>query len=390
MLNINYTKELIGLEDVLVTNVENFNEEIHISIEMPRKEHACPNCGFETKLIHDYRIQKIRDMPTRHKKTYLYLRKRRYRCPLCGKVFIENIPFLPRYYHSTRRLIESVIYRFNETRTIKAIANEHNISSTTAMRYIDLVSIPKPKLTKQLSIDEYRGNAGGHKFQCILTDPKKKKILDLLPDRNSEKLKEYFMSCKDRNNVEVVVMDMSSLFKGVARSCFPKVDIVADRYHVMRQGIWAFENVRKSEQNKFSKGYRKYFKRSKSLLLKNPYKLTNIEIDTVAIMLNTSKKLANAYYLLQSFRDIFKCESRNEAKRVLGNWMLKAEVLNIPEFKSCITAMNNWKTEILNMFKYGLSNGYTEGCNNKTKVLKRISYGCPNFERFRTRRLMLD
>lgn len=389
MLKVDYTKELIDLEDVLVRKVENLNGEMHISIEMPRKEHPCPDCSIKTDKVHDYRKQKIKDIPTRHKNTFLILRKRRYKCPLCGKTFTEDVPFLPKYYRATSRLIESVISRFRETRTIKAIASEHNISSTTVMRYIDLISIAKPRLPRQLSIDEYRGNAGGQRFQCILTDPKKKKILDLLPARNSEKLKEYFMSCQDRNNVKVVVMDMSSLFKSVVKTCFPKADIVADKYHVMRQGMWAFENVRKSEQNKFSKEYRKYFKRSKSLLLKVPSRLKDEEVEMLAIMLNTSTKLASAYYLLQSFRAIFKCQNREAAKIELSNWLIKAGALDLSEFRACVTALNNWKTEILNMFEYGLSNGYTEGCNNKTKVLKRISYGCTNFERFRTRRLIL-
>jgi transposase len=389
MLNTDYIKELIGFEDVLVTNVENFGEEIHISMEIPRKIHICPNCGYETDIIHDYRKQKIKDLPTRHMNTFLYLRKRRYKCPLCNKKFSENVPFLPKYYRVTRRLIESIIYCLKETRTIKSIAKEHNVSCTTAARYIDLVSFPKPNLPPQISIDEYRGNAGGEKFQCIVTDPKKKRILDLLPVRNSDNLKEYFMSFEDRNNVKVVVMDMSSLFKGVAKTCFPNADIVADKFHVMRQGIWAFENVRKEEQKKFSKEYRRYFKRSKSLLIKNPSKLKEHEIDMVVIMLNTSERLRDAYYLLQSFRDIFKCDNRMDAKRELSNWMLKAEIADISEFQACVNTMDNWKTEILNMFEYGFSNGYTEGCNNKTKVLKRISYGCPNFNRFRIRRLSL-
>ena len=58
MLNTDYTKELIGLEDVLVTNVKNFSEELHISIEMPRKEHSCPNCSWKTDDVHDYRNQR--------------------------------------------------------------------------------------------------------------------------------------------------------------------------------------------------------------------------------------------------------------------------------------------------------------------------------------------
>ena len=36
------------------------------------------------------------------------------------------------------------------------------------------------------------------------------------------------------------------------------------------------------------------------------------------------------------------------------------------------------------------SNGFTEGCNNSIKVLKRISYGLRNFDRFRGRILLLS
>ena len=31
-------------------------------------------------------------------------------------------------------------------------------------------------LSKVLSIDEFRGNAGGEKFQCIITNPEHKKV----------------------------------------------------------------------------------------------------------------------------------------------------------------------------------------------------------------------
>ena len=44
---------------------------------------------------------------------------------------------------------------------------------------------------------------------------------------------------------------------------------------------------------------------------------------------------------------------------------------------------------VVNAFLLPFSNGFTEGCNNKIKVLKRISYGLRNFERFRVRILIL-
>ena len=47
--------------------------------------------------------------------------------------------------------------------------------------------------------------------------------------------------------------------------------------------------------------------------------------------------------------------------------------------------MINWMTGILNSFSTSVTNGFTEGCNNKIKVLKRIAYGYQNFDRFRNR-----
>lgn len=64
-------------------------------------------------------------------------------------------------------------------------------------------------------------------------------------------------------------MDMSSLFRGVIQTCFPNAIIVADRYHVVRQAVWAMENVRKNVQKKLSPEWRKFFKRSQCLLNKS-------------------------------------------------------------------------------------------------------------------------
>jgi transposase len=61
-------------------------------------------------------------------------------------------------------------------------------------------------------------------------------------------------------------------------------------------------------------------------------------------------------------------------------WIRNAEVCEIKEFESCAATYRRWSSGILNAFKYGLTNGPTEGFNNKIKVLKRISYGIHNSE----------
>ena len=53
--------------------------------------------------------------------------------------------------------------------------------------------------------------------------------------------------------------------------------------------------------------------------------------------------------------------------------------------EKCANTMQNWHLGIINSFSSSLTNGFTEGCNNKIKVLKRNAYGYKNFNRFRNR-----
>ena len=57
MLNKDYTAKLLDLEDVIITKVENFSEEVHVYLELPRIKHRCPACGALTDRVHDYRMQ---------------------------------------------------------------------------------------------------------------------------------------------------------------------------------------------------------------------------------------------------------------------------------------------------------------------------------------------
>ena len=145
------------------------------------------------------------------------------------------------------------------------------------------------------------------------------------------------------------------------------------------------ENVRKREQKKLSERFRKYFKRSKSLLSKPIAKLKEDEKDQLALMFEISPELAQAYLLKNRFLEVMQSKGSQEGRKKLADWLFLAEFQQIPEFGACITAYRNWSQEILNSLDVPYSNGFTEGCNNKTKVLKRVCFGVRNFERFRNR-----
>lgn len=384
MLNMNYTTEFLNLEDVIITEVKNIADQLHVSIELPRREHVCPCCGTMTDRVHDYRLQVVKDVPL-GRDTYLHLRKRRYVCPHCGKRIPEKNTFLPRYYRMTSRLIATIIDAFRKVVSAAEIASRYNISSSTALRYFDVVNYRCRKLPSVLSIDEFKGNAGGEKYQTIVTDLEGKTISDILPNRYEADLIRYFKQFPSRTEVKYFVCDMNPHFKQVAQTCFPKAVIVADRYHVIRQAVWAMENVRKNEQKKLPKRYRIYFKKSRYLLSKKKENLTEDDMLRLALMFEIAPKLADAYGIKNEFIDIMRSDSSEKGKTRLIDWLYSAEVMEIPEFQACTKAVHNWFKEILNSMDSPWTNGFTEGCNNKTKVLKRTCYGMRNFRRLRNR-----
>ena len=383
MLNKDYTAKLLNLEDVIITDVKNLCNEVHISLQLPRKAHICPACGAVTDRIHDYRMQTIKDVPLA-RNTFLHLRKRRYRCA-CGKRFFEENTFLPRYYRITSRLVSEIIHAFEKVVPAKEIGCRFNVSGVTAMRYFRYVNHRVKELPEVLSLDEFKGNSGGEKYNSIVADPQNHKVIDILPNRYENDLIRYFSQFESKNNVKYFVCDMNPHFRQVAKGCFKNAEIVADRYHVIRQVYWAMERVRKNEQKKLSPRFRKYFKKSRFLLMKPLQKLENEERNQLALMFEIAPRLAGAYRLKNEFLTVIHSKSSLVGKQRLAEWLLEAENMNLLVFRDCIKAYRNWSDEILNSMDVPWSNGFIEGCNNKTKVLKRVCFGMRNFRNFRNR-----
>ena len=386
MLYTYSTEKLIGLQDLSITKIENNEKEIHIYGQLRRKKHKCPCCGAQTDKIHDYREQVIKDIPFHNKNVFIHLQKRRYRCQ-CGKRFFEKNTFLPRYHRRTNRLSTYIIDRLTKMVTFTDVGKEVNLSTTTVMRTFDLVSYAPRDLPNALSIDEFKGNTNGEKYQCIITDPVNKIVLDILPKRYESYLTKYFLKYDktERDKITTFVSDMWSPYASMASKMFKNAEQVVDKYHWIRQVFWAFDGVRKDIQKRLGKEYRLCFKHSRKLLFKRFDELKDEQKQQVNAMLYISSTLSSAYFYKEDFLRILDCNDRNSAKSALSEWINSACECGIERFQKCAQTMINWMTGILNSFSTPVTNGFTEGCNNKIKVLKRIAYGYHNFDRFRNR-----
>ncbi len=367
------------------------DEDISFFITTDPKPHKCPRCSNQTAKVHDYRIQKIKDIPFQGKSCTLHLKKRRYHCPNCGKHFYESYDFVSKYMHRTQRLTKFIAHSFHNVITIKEASDKANVSTHTVYKILGTLNNSSDRIGEAISIDEFKGNAGTEKYQTIVVDPIKHKVLDILYSRKSACLVEYFKSLdkSKRMNVKYFSCDMNKTFIDMAKTYFPNAKIVVDRYHFIRQVYWALENVRKNVQKSMSKTLRRYYKRSRHIITARKSNLSEENKAALNLMLEYSEDLRKAHFIKELFIELLDEKSYSKQRVLLREWLLEVESSGIKEFNAAITAFRNNYKYILNSLKYRhISNGPTEGFNNKIKVLKRISYGVRNFTYFRNRILM--
>ena len=65
MSNKDISRKILGIQDVIITEVKENEEEIEIHINLDVSEHCCPCCGSITTKTHDYRTQRVTDIPFR-------------------------------------------------------------------------------------------------------------------------------------------------------------------------------------------------------------------------------------------------------------------------------------------------------------------------------------
>ena len=232
----NSIAKLFELEDIVLKDVYSTNNEVHVFFSLQRKVHTCPFCNTLTDKVHDYRTSIIKDLPFMGKKCFLHYHKRRYHCPCCNKHFYETFSLLPKHCRITTRLAFYSIHLLGNRQSVRSVASLLGISDSFIFRRMKDISYPKPtQLPEVLSIDEFRGNAGGQKFQAILTNPKKHTVFDILPSRTQYKLMDYLRPYKDRKNVRFFIMDMNYVYNRMKEHywLFQMLQMSTLKFHIL-------------------------------------------------------------------------------------------------------------------------------------------------------------
>ncbi len=369
---------LLGLPEFNVIPMVETNESIYLRVEKISTVEICPDCGSKSSTVHDRRKQPIKDLSIRGKKLILVLIKHRFRCQHCRKVFSESYDSINRYQRMTKRLIDHITketFHF----TFKTAAQNNGISSYTARSLFvskaKQIDVGK-KAPKTLAMDEFavRKGKGVHKYNLAVANPTEHRLLDILPNRYQITVENYLNGFENKKNIECVAIDMWRPYKRAIEKILPHAAIVVDKFHVVRNVMWALDRVRKRIVEGNS-DLRKKLKKSRYLLLKNNEDLDEEGKQKVLELLACSEELKQAYWFKEWFRIWYHDHSYATAAYHLEDWLNATNASAINEMVYVAKTVAYWKKEILNYFKYRVTTGFLEGMNNKIKTIKRMAYG---------------
>lgn len=317
----------------------------------------------------------------------LHLKAPKYHCPHCGRYLRHRFTGVRPRYRSSDAFRLEVFEAHDGGVTQRKLARTHNVSPATVERWYqgqcqrrlsEMSNRPCPQV---LGIGEHffsrrRG------YATTLVDLKNNKVFDVVLGRSELSLRRYLKELPGKENVQVVVMDLSETYRSIVRRYFPNATIVADRFHVIQL---VNQHLLKAWQGYDSEG-RKH-RGLISSMRRHEWRLTSEQKENLARYLDDYPVLKALYMAKQQLNRLLlqKSLNRKKAKQLLPQLLSLIEDLAVSPLHRLARTLKSWLEPIVGMWRFTKTNGTTEGFHNKMEMMSRRAYGFRNFENYRLR-----
>ena len=379
--NICKAEITLNIANIMITQCYNDISYIGYEAKSTTKSTICKHCLKEITRFKQYKTTYTIYAKYNSKIILLKLSNKQYYCQDCKKTTTEKLIDKKEKKQKTKNFTQTIIDTLQENVSYSMIARTHKISVSNVIRCFDEVAkqieISKDKdKIKHISINELRFvKSKQANYQFIIVDTTTRKIQEILQDRKQSVIKEHL---KDNyKNIQTVSQDLWKPYKTVVKSLYEEVEIIPDRFHVIRQFTLAFTRERiklqKQEGIKTNRNWKILTKRQRNLDEKGKEKLEEL--------LKKHKQLEIIHTAKEKAYETFKRQSVEEYREKLEKLKEYVKENNIQEFKKAIKTIQIWEQDIENMFKYDITNGVVERINRSIKQSKNIAYGYRNLER---------
>ncbi len=173
----------------------------------------------------------------------------------------------------------------------------------------------------------------------------------------------------------------TTLHSSSAVSCwsFPSFD----HFHLTQHFSKAIDKLRIQEARRSGKKHKDIYRGTRWLLLRNPENINEKQQSALERLLAINGKLSAAYILREQFREIFKGFTSHSRLIRLNIWIKEAENSGIRQIREFSNLVRKWEPYIKNSLRERRSNAFSEGLNNKVRVIQRMAYGYKDFEYLR-------
>jgi len=312
----------LGLRELRVRGEDETDYGIRVEVEYRGREVACPCCGEKTGRVHSRRVQVNRDRRLWDKQVYLVLRKRRFRCLACGKVFSEPAPVCWMKRRTSERF-RSYLGREAIGQTVRHVARKEGVGETLvrgcvteeARRLLGADASPPPAAV--LGLDEFSIRKG-QAYDTAIVDLECRAVLAVVSGHRRQEVAAFLTALPHGEEARVVVMDMHEPFRQAVALCLPQAWVVVDKFHVLKHVHRALDQVRTRVEPRQGKRGEQF--RARYLLLTAVERLTPESRSRLAALLRHCPQLRRAWMLKESFRAWYRSGDRKAAEARLLGW----------------------------------------------------------------------
>jgi len=377
-----FIRKQLRLKAHTVTKVEEIDGSMLVHIDrLGKRLLRCGVCHHRCREVHSVRPEREwRDLSMRKMPLKLCYCPRRVECPRCG-VRVEDFPWAKPWARVTTALFNAVAMLAREL-SWQGTARQYGLNwksvATIVKRAVEygLQHRARPPV-HAIGIDEV-SRRKGQVYLTVVYDLERRVLLWVGEDRTEEAVRPFFtneMGTRRCHTLRVVCMDMWAPYAKLVREYATKAQILFDRFHIVKHLNEAVEEVRRSEMRRLSLKEKAVFKRSRWLLLKNPWNLTGEQKERLSTLVRWNAPIVRAYYLKEAFQLFWEYQQPKRAEDHLKKWMRSAMSSRLEPFKKFVRMLRSHLDGILAWTKQRVSNGAVEGMNNKIKSISHRSFG---------------
>ena len=377
-----------------ITNIQEkstdyFNDKIIFHALYEPSEPICPCCGYQEYSSKGSKHRKLRMAPLGNKAAFLYLEIFRLRCGNCDHLWWPPLPFVQGRKRVTISF-EKYVINLMSFATIEHVANFLGVS-WGLVKGIHKSHLQKEYCTvdfetlRYIGVDEFSIRKG-HEYMTIFINLETGIIVHAVEGKSIDSVMPFLQQLKEKApHLQAVAMDMNAAYASAVRKYLPGVDIVFDRFHVVGLLNTVIDEIRRDQQAKCNSVGLRAIKGMRFLLLSNYEKLNPKKQESLDCLLEINKPIATAHVMKEQIRLFWTKKTSKEGAHFLGWWIIDAFESGIKELKKVGKTLLRHGKDLLNYFKHRITNGKTEGINNKIKTMKRQAYGFRDMEYFKLR-----